>query len=69
MKDPFGLLLVLAGLFAIAGSLFDWDLLMNNRKARIFVKMLGRNGARIFYCILGLAIVIFGLLITFGIIT
>ena len=69
MKDPSGLFFVLVGLFFIAGGLLDWDWIMNNPRARIFVKILDRIGARILYCILGLAIVIFGLLITFGIIT
>lgn len=69
MKEPLGLFFIFAGLFAIAGSLLDWDWFMNNRKAKIFVKLFGRNGARIFYCLLGLAIAVLGFLITFGIIT
>ena len=68
MKEPLGLLLVLCGLFAIAGGVFDWGWFMSNRKARAFVSLLGRGGARVFYGILGSAIVILGLLITFGII-
>ena len=68
MKEPLGLFLVLGGLFAIAGGFFDWDWFMRNRKARAFVSLLGRSGARIFYCVLGSAIAILGLLITFGII-
>ena len=68
MKEPLGLLLVLAGLFAIAGGVFDWEWFMSSRKARTLVKFLGRGGARIFYCLLGSAITILGLLITFGII-
>ncbi len=69
MKEPMGLLLVLGGLFAIAGGLFDWEWFMTNRKAWVFVKLLGRNGARIFYCILGFVVVVLGVLITFGIVT
>ena len=68
MKEPLGLLLVLGGLFAIAGGAFDWEWFMSNRKARAFVSLLSRSGARILYCVLGLAIAILGLLITFGII-
>jgi hypothetical protein len=41
---------------------------MNNRKAQAFVNWLGRGGARVFYIILGLAIAILGLLITFGVV-
>lgn len=58
-----------AGLFAIAGGMLDWDWFMNNRRARIFVKLFGRGGARAFYCLLGLALAVLGLLITFGIVT
>lgn len=68
MKEPLGLFLMFAGLFAIAGGLLDWDWFMNNRKARVFVRLLGRGGARIFYCLLGLALAVLGLLIIFGIV-
>ncbi len=40
---------------------------MNNRKAYIWVKLFGRNGARIFYGILGLIISLIGLGISVGI--
>jgi hypothetical protein len=69
MKEPWGLFLVLVGLFAIAGGVFDWEWFMSNRKAWVFVKLLGRNGARIFYCILGLVVAVLGVLITFGIVS
>lgn len=69
MKEPVGLLLVLIGLFAIAGGVFDWEWFMSNRKAQAFVKLLGRGGARIFYCCLGSVLAALGLLITLGIVT
>ena len=68
MKEPLGLLLVLGGLFAIAGAVFNWEWFMSSRKARTLVRLLGRSGARISYCLLGSAITILGLLITFGIV-
>jgi hypothetical protein len=68
MKEPLALLLVLAGLFSIAGGVFNWEWFMTCRKAGTVVKFLGRGGARVFYCLLGSAITILGLLITFGII-
>lgn len=46
----------------------DWDWFMNSRRARFFVKVFGRMGARIFYGLLGAAFVIFGLLTLFGVI-
>jgi small neutral amino acid transporter SnatA (MarC family) len=43
-----------AGLFSIVASILNWDWFFNHRRARIFLKMFGRTGARIFYTILGL---------------
>ena len=42
-----------AGLFVIAACAFDWDWFFTNRKAIFFTNLFGRNGARIFYCFLG----------------
>ncbi|MBD2090179.1 immunity 17 family protein [Microcoleus sp. FACHB-1515] len=55
------LLIGAAGLFTIVGAIQDWDWFMNHRRAWIFVKLLGRKGARIFYIILGTAIALFAL--------
>ncbi len=65
--NPVGLILVAAGLFSICGAAFDWDFFINSRKARLFVSILGRTGARVFYAILGLVIAVLGTLITLGI--
>ncbi len=43
-----------AGLFSIVASILNWDWFFNHRRARIFLKMFGRTGARVFYIILGL---------------
>ena len=63
-----GLLLVAGGIFSICGAAFDWDFFMNSRKARLLVTLFGRTGTRIFYLLLGLGIVVFGALITMGIV-
>ena len=65
--NPIGLILVAGGLFSICGAAFDWDFFINSRKARFFVTIFGRTGARIFYGLLGLAIVVLGVLITVGV--
>lgn len=51
----------LGGLFAICAGVFDWDFFFDNNKARPFVKFFGRNGARIFYIVLGIVLVIAGI--------
>ena len=63
----YGIFFVLAGLISILGAVKNWDFFMNNRKAYIWVKLFGRNGARIFYGILGFVIAIIGLGISVGI--
>jgi len=54
------LLFVAIGLFTIAGAALDWDWFMTNRKAQFFVDTFGRDGARIFYGILGCVIILMG---------
>jgi hypothetical protein len=57
-----GLIFVAAGIFSICGAAFDWDWFINSYKARFFVAIFGRTGARIFYGLLGIAIVVMGAL-------
>lgn len=47
----------LGGIFSIVGAVADWDWFMNNSRARIFVQLFGRMGARIFYIVLGLFLI------------
>ncbi len=48
---------ILGGLFSLAGALFDWEFFMSNYRAAVFVRWLGRTGARILYAVLGLFLV------------
>lgn len=48
-----GLVLVPAGLFSLAGALFDWSWFFGARKARLIAAVLGRTGARVAYAGLG----------------
>lgn len=50
-----------AGIFTIAAAIFDWDWFFKNNKAKFFVDALGRNGARVFYGVLGGVILFLGL--------
>lgn len=64
--NPWALFLVAGGLFAICGAAFNWAWFMNNPKARLFI--LGRTGARIFYGLLGAALVVVGMFFVAGIV-
>jgi hypothetical protein len=54
-----------AGIFALFGGIFNWDFLLNANKSKFLVAILTRTGARIFYIIIGLTILI-GLLMQKG---
>lgn len=46
----------LAGLLCILGASFEWDWFMNHHKVVFLERLLGRTGVRLFYIILGLAL-------------
>ncbi len=57
-----GWVLAVAGAFTIAAAAKDVDWFMNHHKARLFVSMFGRNGARVFYALLGTFIAVIGVM-------
>jgi hypothetical protein len=60
--------LISAGLFSMAGALFNWDFFLESQKASVFMRMLGRNGTRIlYYFVLGLTILTIAVLVQLGI--
>ncbi len=59
----YGLVILLAGLFSIVCAAFDFDWFMNNHRASLFVKLFKRNGARVFYIVLGIVLCIMGIVI------
>ncbi len=66
--NTFGLVFIVVGIFSICGAAFNWDWFINHYKARMFVALLGRTGARIFYGILGAALSILGALVSMGLV-
>jgi Immunity protein 17 len=64
-KTILAIFLILSGLFSLASSYFNWDWYYNNHRARLIVAIFGRTGARIFYAILGLGLLVFGVLTLF----
>ena len=61
MQILFVLLMLAAGVFCIFCAVKDYDFFMESSKAALFVKLFGRNGARVFYIILGIVILVAGL--------
>lgn len=61
-------ILIGAGLFSIVGAALDWNLFMESHKARPLVTLLGRDGARAFYMLFGVALITAGVLAYTGII-
>ena len=47
------ILMTIAGAMCIASAIFNWDWFYTNFRASLFVKILGRTGARILYAIIG----------------
>ena len=62
MEIMFLILMVLSGIFAICGAVFNWDFFFQHRKARRIVAIFGRNGARIFYALLGGFVIFCGIM-------
>ncbi|MBR6401398.1 MAG: immunity 17 family protein [Firmicutes bacterium] len=54
------LLPLLIGMYCILAAVKNWDFFFNNHRARLFVTLMGRNGARVFYGVLGVFIMVLG---------
>ena len=53
---PAALFAFACGVFVIAAAILDWDWFFNNWRARFFVNLFGREDARLFYAVLGVAL-------------
>ena len=60
------ILLLAAGLFCLICAWKDYDWFMENRRARLFVSLFGRKGARYVYIVLGAVITAAGLFMGAG---
>jgi hypothetical protein len=54
--EPTALFAFACGVFVIAAAALDWDWFFSNWRARFFVQLFGREGARLFYAVLGIAL-------------
>ena len=50
-----------AGIFVLVSVALDWDWFFSHPKSKFFVDHLGRGGARAFYFVLGIALLVLGL--------
>lgn len=55
-----GLLVIIIGFFSVICSVGNFNWYFNNRKAQGMVRLFGRNGARVFYSIVGVIIIFLG---------
>lgn len=60
-----GFLAMLMGIFCAFCAYKDYNWFMENRKARLFVTLFGRTGARVFYMIFGVIIIVLGIVVMF----
>ena len=65
--NPIGSLFVALGVFTALAAALDWEWFMGDRKARFFVRLFGRGGARMFYDLLGIGLYVFGVLLAIGV--
>ncbi len=53
---------ILGGLFSFCGGYFGWSFFVNSGKFRGFSRLFGENGARRFYMILGVILIVLGII-------
>ena len=61
-----GLFVIALGYYPIAGAIMNWDWFMKGRRIRLFVTLLGRNGARVVLALAGVFILFLGFVIILG---
>ncbi|MBU3837205.1 MAG: immunity 17 family protein [Candidatus Phocaeicola faecigallinarum] len=52
---------VLVGILSLMASVFNWEWFFTAQNSQFIVRTLGRNKSRIFYAILGLAMIVAGI--------
>ena len=61
-----GWLVAAVGVLMICAALYEWKWFMNDYRARLLVRLIGRTGARIFYVIFGGGLLVLGILLGLG---
>ncbi|MBR8537510.1 immunity 17 family protein [Carboxylicivirga mesophila] len=65
-KDILFYLMIGVGALIFMASLTNWEWFFKQRRAQTIIKLMGRNGARIFYAILGAFFAAFGWMVLSG---
>lgn len=63
-----GLVSMALGVFSSSAAAFNWDWYFKLQKSRWLVSLCGRTGARVFYAILGLGLIVLGAALAAGIV-
>jgi hypothetical protein len=66
MNPLVGYVVIAFGLFTVMAACCDWEFYMNHRKARIVIALMGRQGTRVFYGVIGSAMIVAGVLMAVG---
>lgn len=61
-----GAVAIAIGLFVMSAALFNWEWYYQLHKARWIESICGRSGARVFFGVLGLALIVLGAAIAMG---
>ncbi len=54
------ILFIVVGVFILIVSIMNWDWYFDSTKAQRLIRLIGRTGTRIFYGIISLLLIIFG---------
>lgn len=65
MSILYYLMLCLGALIFVA-AITNWDWYFKQRRAQTMIKLMGRNGARVLYAVLGLLFVVFAWMVLNG---
>jgi hypothetical protein len=66
METILYIVVIISGLITLLGAVLNWQGMYKSRRAKSIVSFLGLTGARIFYGVLGLFIVVVGILALIG---
>ena len=65
-KDILFYLMIGVGILITFAAFTNWQWFFKQRRAQTMIKLMGRNGARVFYAVLGIFFSVFGWLVLSG---